>query len=256
MSTHVHVYLRRAHDAFEERKHPRAHGQFAHAAAAVDLSGHAKVGHQLGSNPGGVYASATERRYAKFYPTSAQARSEVAAARVYGLLGVPTLNPHLVTHGGKTGVGTLWNSDVKRVLPSELASLTDEKQKAQLADHFMAAVLTKNWDAIGLEYDNVMRSPSGALHSVDLGGAFRHRAMGGPKDFGPDIGESSSMMDPQQPSGRVFRQLGADHLRAAAQRLKSLTLPQVEHAVHGMDDHATVAKNIIARRDKLVAAWS
>lgn len=180
-----------------------------------DVSHRQQVGHRLGSNPGGVFEDPRtgSKHYMKFYNNPQQARSEVAAGHIYNDIGVSNLNPKLVSHNGREAVSTEWRDDLKNVTPNY--HRWDDSDKHQLAKHFVAGVITKNWDAIGLEHDNVMRSPEGKLHTVDLGGVFKFRAMGGPKEFGHDIAEHESLRNPNIPAGQAFSTLTHDHIKTA-----------------------------------------
>lgn len=205
---------------------------------------------QYGSNPGGIHhdKATGKSHYVKFYRDPEQAKTEVAASKIYGHMGVPHLNPKLVKHGEKLGVSTEWRTDLKRHTPEQLNS-PPEHLHPQLAKHFHAAVLTKNWDAIGLEHDNVMSDKVGNLHTVDLGGSLQHRAMGGHKEYGHDIGEHDSLMSRGKPSGDVFSNLSHETLKHAAHSLNNVTDDHIDNAVKGMRDSHKIGTAMKARRD-------
>lgn len=164
-----------------------------------------QVGSRLGSNEGGTFeAPGGKRWYVKFYGDPDQARGEVVAARVYRELGVETLEPQLVTMRGRTGVATAWREGLQRLTAEQLL-----EHREDLAKIYQASVVTKNWDVVGLDLDNIVLSPSGRLAVVDTGGAFRFRAQGLAKTFGPDIDEVRTLRDAavNREGGRVFGEL-------------------------------------------------
>lgn len=224
-----------------------------------DFSHHEKVSNQMGSNPGGVYRDPTsgKKHYIKFYRNEEQAKSEVAASHIYHHLGVDTLNPKLVKHNGKTGVATKWSDDVSRVHPNY--HKWPEHDKHQLAKHFVAGVATKNWDAIGLEHDNVLRHKNGKLINGDLGGSFRFRAQGGHKDFGKDISEHDSLRNPHYPAGEAFGHhvLTKDHIKKAVDDVH-VDEHKIKHIFKksGLEDHEDHAESVISRLKKLKEKYS
>ncbi len=172
---------------------------------------------QFGTNPGGIHTSPTgEKHYVKFYRNPDQAKAEVASAKIYEHLGVKTLEPKLVNYKGHVGVASKWRDDLKDVHPSEFDSPSNH-MKTQLAKHYVAGILTKNWDSIGTEYDNVKKTPSGDLLCVDHGGALHFRAQGAPKAYSRDIGERETFHDPvlNPQSTRAFKSLGDHHVTDA-----------------------------------------
>lgn len=176
-----------------------------------------QIGQRLGSNPGGLYRNSEGTHYVKFYKNPEQARTEVAASKIYNRLGIHTLNPELKQVNGKEAVVTKWRTDL-RPMGHSIYNNPKPHQKHQLAKTFLAGVLTKNWDAVGLENDNLMHDEGGNIHSVDLGGTFKFRAMGGPKEYGPDIAEHKSLRDPKISAYGHHAFGGLDHntLKAAA----------------------------------------
>lgn len=162
-------------------------------------------GTQKGSNPASQFeATDGSKFYVKFYSDANQARSEVAAARVYEQMGVETLKPFLVTIERRVGMATHWRDDLQPLKLQEL-----EKHREDLARVFSASVLTKNWDAVGLTYDNLRITPAGRVVIVDTGASFKFRAQGKAKDYGDDIAEVRTFLDPARnaQSAAVFKPL-------------------------------------------------
>lgn len=217
-----------------------------------DISHYQKVGERRGSNPGGVYKNPQtgSLHYVKHYRNPQQAATEVASSHVYDAVGVPHLKPRLASHNGQTALMTDWRSDLKPVTPNY--SNWSDQDKGQLAKHYVAAIATKNWDAVGLEHDNVMRDPHGSLHSVDLGGTMRFRAMGGPKDFGSDVAEHDSLLNKDLPAGQAFSQVKREHVRAAVQGTNIDRDSLVNHfKASGLHDPESHADAVVGRINAL-----
>jgi len=212
---------------------------------------------QLGSNPGGVFTSGQgEKHYVKFYHNPEQAKAEVASAHVYETLGVPTLKPKLVNHKGHVGVASKWREDMSKVGPEHYKA-PSEDMKHQLAKHYVAGILTKNWDAVGSEYDNLMHSKERGLTCVDLGGALHFRAMGGPKHYDGDIGERKSYHDTQmnRPTATAFQHVSDDHARTALRGMMGVHEHDIAKTFHGvgLKNAAELTASFVSRRDKLKA---
>lgn len=228
----------------------------AHAEDISDYTHHA--GTQYGSNPGGLHTSPSgERHYVKFYKNPEQAQAEVTSARVYEKMGVGTVNPRLVTHSGRLGVASKWRTDLNDVTHNHYEHAS-EGMKHELAKHFVAGVITKNWDTVGAEYDNLKQHANGKLHCVDLGGSLHFRAQGGPKAFTPDAEEHSTYrnraINPQ--AHHAFKSLTNDHLKRAFDEIKaSHTDADIHHifSKSGLPNASHMADTMIARREALGA---
>lgn len=216
---------------------------------------------QRGSNPGGIYeAPDGAKHYIKFYADPDQARTEIAAARLYERMGVQTLQPRFVEIDGRTGVASRWVDGLTRIKPEQFADHIDD-----LASAFNASVITKNWDVVGLDLDNLVRHPNGRLVLVDAGGSFRYRAQGERKPFGADIDEVKTLADPAvNPSAaRAFFELRQDVFaveRAAKATMKKLSRAAIERelALSGFADKdaRSLAKTIDARRKLLLDRYN
>lgn len=191
-----------------------------------------KIGEALGSNPGGEYLLNGVHHYVKYASDPQHAASEVAASYVYNKVGVPTTNPHMVKLNGKYAVASKWQEGLKPMgftAQERGYKQMSEHDKNQMGKHFVAAVLTKNWDAVGLHHDNIARAPTalgsytdGKIVNADLGGAFGFRARGEHKPFGDDIDEFKSLRIPGRPSGEAFGHLQEHHINQAIKPLKNL----------------------------------
>jgi phage-related protein (TIGR01555 family) len=239
-------------DAWEEAKHPRADdGKWTNG---TDWK---QVATQKGSNPGGVYEDQSgKKHYVKFYRNPNQGKAEAAAARVFEAVGCRTLSPEVKTINGKPALVTDWNEDLERLSQKDFSSL-NEKQRLQLAKMFLAAVLTKNWDVVGLEYDNIVRDKkTGDLVEVDTGGSFTFRAQGSLKEYGPDLNETTSLRDPAYPAGKVFSRLFAKHpdvLKDALTDLRKMPLEEVQAAFDKYQTPETIRQVFVHRLKALGA---
>lgn len=231
------------------------------AESALDISSwKSKPGSQLGSNAGGIHLDETgQKHYVKFPRDPEQARQEAASSKIHALLGVNTLGSKLVQRGGKLGVATKWNDDLETKSPRDFENLTAD-QAAHVARIHHAGVITKNWDTVGLEHDNIMfHKKTGVPHAVDQGGSLNYRAQGGHKDFGNDIGEVKSYRDnninPQ--AAHVFKHAFSAHPGVEKNELvhaKKLTYDDAHSAFAevGVKNAKELAKTVINRRDKLL----
>lgn len=187
-----------------------------------------RIGEAQGSNPGGLFENADGKKwYVKQYTNVLQAKNEYAANEIYRRLGVkvPT-SKVLQAADGKLYIAT---SYVENTQTLAKAGLTKEKAEAIL-DSFAADVLTANWDAVGLELDNIIYGADGVALRVDQGGSLLFRAKGGLKDQNAlrnTIGEWESFANPSvNPAYRkVFEAAGitsAEEITSIVQQLKSV----------------------------------
>jgi hypothetical protein len=153
-----------------------------------------RVGEQRGSVPGGLYEDRTtgERWYVKFYAEADQARSEWVALALYRRLGLTTPDVEITTISGRTAIASRWMDGLRRATAEELSAHPD------LPRLWQGAILTKDWDVLGLELDNVLIDPNGRLVKLDAGGAFGFRAQGATKSYDRAIDEVKSLRDPSR----------------------------------------------------------
>jgi hypothetical protein len=225
--------------------------QFSTQVAWTKLSG------TKGSSPGGVYQQGADKYYVKFPPAEGQVYAEHAADQIYELMGVESLKHAPITINDKTGSASKW----KEVTPlgrSGWASLTDA-QVQQAAYAFVASALTKNWDVVGMAYDNTGLTKDGNIAILDTGGSFKYRARGGPKPFGADPSpELQAMQDPCVPSGMVFGPLLKSHramFEQAARRLRDIPDAELMKATSVMTDE-DLGASVLARKKAILDYFS
>lgn len=138
-----------------------------------------------------------------------QALVEVAAAKIYVLLGVKTTEPfaYFTKENKKNSLSvmTLWNDDLTSMNRRDYSKL-NKLQRIQVGRLYVASVLVMNWDMVGTSYDNVMKhSITNNLHIVDTGGSFHFRAQGAPKKYSGDPkAEIYNFLDPYRQAGKAF----------------------------------------------------
>jgi hypothetical protein len=213
-------------------------------------------GSRMGSNPGGIHTdSEGGQHYVKQYANPDQGKVEALAGHIYGQLGIKTVNPE---HRGGGVVSSPLNHSLESMRPRDFETL-NHTQAGQIGRMHAGAVLTKNWDIVGLEHDNIMHNKdTGDLHAIDHGGAFHFRARGGPKEYGSDIGENSSLRGNHEASGHVFSHVFSQHPHAEGEGIQAVR--QLDHsAVHsafansGLHNWQDLHQNFEARRQALLA---
>ena len=98
---------------------------------------------------------------------------------------------------------------------------------------------------------------TGHFSSIDHGGAFHYRAMGGKKEYGSDIDEVHSLHHPDRASGHVFGEVKKQHPTAFKDTIytvKNLKDEDVykafkESGLHNWED---LHKNFKERKTKLL----
>jgi hypothetical protein len=218
-------------------------------------------GTQGGSNKGGQATDSVtgEKYYVKHYANSDQAKVEALTGKIYKHMGISTLNPEYKEINGKPSIATKWNPNLSSVKPKEFEN-TNKTQAKQIGKMYHAAALTKNWDIVGLEHDNIMKDSSGNMVSVDHGGSFHFRARGGPKDYGSDIKEHESLRNNSEASGHVFSSVFEKHPQAEKESIDAVKKIDDEH-VHGLFKNSGLSnwkelhKNFMERKSKLLSKY-
>lgn len=217
-------------------------------------------GTQYGSNEGGVHVDSDtgKKFYVKNYRNPDQAKVEALTGKIYDHMGIHTLKPEM---HGKSSVKTEWNENVHQLKPHQFEKLSS-KQADQIGRMYHGAVLTKNWDIVGLEHDNIVHNKQTKdLHAIDHGGAFHFRAQGGPKEYGPDISEKESLRNNGQASGHVFSHTFQHHPEAEKNGLEAVKNMDDNHIHHifknsGLHNWRDLHSNFMARKKALVDSYS
>jgi hypothetical protein len=218
-------------------------------------------GTQYGSNDGGIHTDTKtgKKMYIKYYHNPDQAKVEALTGKIYNHMGLHTLNPQHEVIGGRHAVVTEWNPNLNRMKPHEFDSLT-RNQAHDVGKMYHAAVLTKNWDIVGLEHDNIVKHNDGTLHAIDHGGAMHFRAQGGPKDYDGEIGEHGSLRNNSNASGHVFKSAFSQHPdveRSSLSAVKNIDDDHIHHLfkTSGLSNWQELHSSFMARKQKLLAHY-
>jgi hypothetical protein len=227
----------------------------------LDYKSLKRIGPQLGSNPGGRFATPEGKSfYVKQSKSNDHAKNEVTAARLYELAGSPVLRSEPVDMGsGKLGTATEWK-DVKNI---------DRKSPAEVKEaqkDFATHAWLANWDSVGLDYDNQGKI-GGKMTTLDVGGSLLYRAQGAPKGdaFGKSAKEWDSLRDPSNRQAHtIFGSMSPEALRESARRVAAVpdeairsiveeSGPGSEEKKKALGDLLIARKEDIARRAGLDA---
>ena len=213
-------------------------------------------GTQMGSNPGGIHKDTEtgDKYYVKHYANPDHAKVEVLTGKIYDHMGIHTAKPEM---HGDSGVKTKWIEHLKQMPPKDFEHLNSH-QANQIGKMYHGAILTKNWDVVGLEHDNIVKNhQTGDLHAIDHGAGFHFRARGSHKDYGPDINEKDSLRNNHEASGHVFSTTFKQHPEAERHGLESVKNMNMDH-IHnlfqnsGLHNWKDLHSNFVQRRNNLL----
>lgn len=180
------------------------------------FGGVTKIGENLGSNDGGLYKDAAGYEYyVKFYEDPNQARVETVSNNIYEHLGI---------HAPRSEIGAIGNKTayISRVIEGhERVGKENLKNSYSVRKGFVADAFLANWDVAGLGFDNLERGSDGRVYRIDNGGTLIFRAQGGLKEYGPDIPELESMLNPSinPNSALIFEGITEEEIKKQAQYL-------------------------------------
>lgn len=213
----------------------------------------AQTGPQGGSNPGGKFRDENgDEWYCKFPADADTAKSEVLAAKLYGLAGLAGQDAKLVTKGGKIGIASRWQTVQKASSAKALAKVPDA------LSGFGTDAWLGNWDVIGMGLDNLQIGADGKAVRVDAGGSLEYRAQGDKKAFGPKVDEITTLLDAgtNPHSAAVFSGITKADLTASVAKVLKIHDVSIRAMVNefGPGDAAAKAKladTLIARKKDL-----
>lgn len=193
---------------------------------------------------GGQYEDADGNKfYVKKPKTKEHVANEKAAARLYQLAGVNTLD---YVDAGPDHVVTRWEQLDK----NRISKMTDEERKAATKDFGVHAWLS-NWDAAGTGGDN-QGVRNGEPVTLDVGGSLRYRAQGGPKGsaFGKKVSEIDTMRDPGKSpdAAKLYGKMSDADLKESVSRVTNIPDAKIRAAV---GDDTELADILIARKQDL-----
>ncbi len=158
-----------------------------------------KVIKSLGGSTGAVLVEDTfgNKYVRKTGADKEHIKREYEALKLYNYLGVDVPAIHKFDPD-KGELYTQYIEDGKTII--EYGNIS-ESNKA-LKENFGVDALLANWDVMGLNYDNVLVSANEwglnpKFFRVDVGGSLDKRAQGGEKEFGSEVKELETLLDPK-----------------------------------------------------------
>lgn len=211
----------------------------------LDTSRLRRVGHQLGSNPAGIFADESgQRYYIKTLESVALARNEFLAAKLYQLAGAPTLT-YLPTTASDQ-IATQWVSLDKRYIAHF------SEQERHQAQHWLGVhAWTANWDAAGFNGDN-QGVFEGRVLTLDVGGALAFRAQGDPKGkaFGTQVEEIERLRsNPDNPHAqRLFGEMTPEAVIRSIEVVTQIPDSQIHEIIVANGGNAGLVNKMLARK--------
>ncbi|MDD2761981.1 MAG: hypothetical protein PHH11_17020 [Methylomonas sp.] len=211
----------------------------------IDTATLRRIGGQLGTNPAGIFQDADGRRYyVKTLESTAHARNEMIAAKLYRLAGAPTLT--YVNTKAPDQIATEWIELDKKCI----AHLSESERK-QAQQWFGVHAWTANWDAAGFHGDN-QGVVDGKVLTLDVGGALAFRAQGDPKGkaFGSRVDELDILRtDEGNPHAvRLFSDMSPEDIKQAIMVVLRITDEQIRQIIIDSGGSDMLAEKMIARK--------
>ncbi|MCW2273707.1 hypothetical protein GJ654_17230 [Rhodoblastus acidophilus] len=212
---------------------------------SIDVERLRRVGRRLGSNPGGVYQDEQGRRfYVKFLESEAMARNEYLAAKLFQIVGAPTLT--YVRANDPTQVATEFVALEKRNIAEFDA---DELRRTR---HWLGThAWTANWDAAGFHGDN-QGVVAGEVITLDVGGALAFRAQGDPKGkaFGVSVDELDTLRfdENNRFAKHLFGAMSPAEFRESIARVTRIPDAAIRRVIAENDGDGALADKMIARK--------
>ena len=227
------------------------------------------VGEKQGSNPGGIFESPNGKRYIVKVMDREHIANEMLAAKLYEASGVAVSNLSIVeglTFNGKkvTALAGEWIPDLssaKTALSSAVIGPGGYIEGAGV-DMWLA-----NWDAIGLNMDNILVNSAGKLIRIDVGGALKMKAMAvnSTKPFPSDaVNELKTFLNGKNNQiSPILSKYGSDDITRSLERVASFSDAQIEAIISKVAAEAglTAAEAteyktaLIGRRDIIKKEW-
>ena len=223
-----------------------------------DTSDWVKSGGKAGSNEGAFYTDPKtgNQYYVKVPKSEKHAANEVLASAFYEEAGVKTGRVYL----GKDKKGnTVLVSPIVPGSKKDFASRKNEdavKKSAQ--EDFAVDAWLNNYDAVGLEYDNML-TVDDDVYRVDPGGSLIFRAQGKSKDLPDTVTELDSMRDPKQnpAAADIFGDMTDAEIAESAKKVQAISPEKIDELVDAAfaDDPETgdfIKEQLKKRRQDLI----
>lgn len=179
--------------------------------------------------------------------TPKKARNEALANAYYELLG---------TAVPEVSVGADGSTVASKLIGESVAFDPNNQEHRKAAQQgFVADAWLANWDAVGLNFDNMRVAPDGTVWRVDAGGALLYRAMGTPKGdkFGPDVTELSNLRNPglNPTASAVYGSITNGQLQEQGEMLRGIS-PSAITSLAEQYELPEVGDTLIARRKSIL----
>lgn len=213
------------------------------------LSDYEKIGPQMGSNHAGVYQhrETGDQVYIKHQRTNDHAVNEVMSSKLYQAAGSPVLDSNLM-HLGDGKLGTFTKMEKIR----NMDPYSDQDAR-DIQQHFGTHVWLGNWDAVGLVNDNQARGPDGTMKTLDVGGAMKYRAQGGPKGAAwsnvPSEHHTLKDADMNETAANIFGKMDPEVERESYQRVAQVPDETIKQIVSAHDQDPELADKLIHRKN-------
>lgn len=183
-------------------------------------------GTQGGSNKGYyvINKQTGELFYAKF--GGPQGKTEVLSNKLYAMAGLDV--PEMTVFKSSDGTGTL-----SKYIP-DMSKVTSPTANAN--DGFGMDVLLANWDVVGLDNDNLLKTPDGKVVRLDAGGTFDYRAQGANKPYTAIPTEITTLLNPKinPQSAAVFGNMTRDEMIKSLNKAVSLKDSEITKLLDNM----------------------
>jgi hypothetical protein len=218
-----------------------------------------RVGHQRGSNPGGMYRlrnkdiGAAEGVYVKRAQSPDHGYNEQLANLLYKALGVRTPEVRYNEDDGH----------IYSTLIDGKGDMEDRVDDPEWMDKFYRDFAIDawlaNWDVIGGMFDNVITDErSGEPARIDAGGSLLYRARGAPKGeaFGDKVGELETFKSDWR-NGHLYDDMTLEQELDGARRLQQMNPAHLRELIErnspegGFDLDPNIARTILARRKSI-----
>lgn len=211
----------------------------------IDTTTMQRIGGQLGTNPAGIFQDGNGRRYyVKTLESSAHARNEMIAAKLYHLAGAPTLTYMSTTAPDQ--IATEWVE-----LDKKCVAHLDENERKQARRWLGVHAWTANWDAAGFNGDN-QGVVDGKVLTLDVGGALAFRAQGDPKGkaFGTRVDELDVLRtdDGNPHAVKLFSDMSLDDIKQAIMVVVRISDEQIRQIILDGGGGLALAEKMIARK--------
>lgn len=213
-----------------------------------------KLSHPLGSNPGGQYVDGSGQKWYVKFQDDAHLKNEMAANELYKLAGVNVADQQIVEIDGKRGVASKWLENTKGGKSEILKALDNGVAQGFGADAWLA-----NWDAVGMEYDNI-KVVNGKAYRIDLGGSLLFRAQGSPKGeaFTNEATEVKTLLSASKApqASQIFSKMTTQQKIDSIDRvlaIKQSSITDVLQKHYQGQELAEINNKLILRRSSLAA---